>query len=131
MNDQMRKAAALAMLRSMSGEDEERKPLKPQNMQARILLDAREYLEASFEQKVGALLKLKTGFWHGYKIPNEALCVIVGVLDTPAEYKDRTPGDPHSHRKHDILVLYIDANETMVEILVDSRFFEPYTGEVA
>ena len=134
------KPSLLEMLRSLSercdcGECRgEAGPKRTQDLQARILRDSYVKLVEPFDKKPGALLIQKKGIFSGYKFPENCVVIVSKVFDPPIPSTDAQSTN-HFGRSLDISVLSIMNSDThgenIVEFIVDSRFFEPYTGEVA
>jgi hypothetical protein len=104
---------------------------KSQDMQARILLDSCAKFAERFDKKPGMLLMAKHGVCSGYNFVGTSLAVISKVFNPPLKHKELNGSSTHFGRDLDIAVLVIDGEGDIIEYAVDSRFFEPYTGEVA
>lgn len=104
---------------------------RPSDMQARLLMDAAAKLAETFDKQIGMLLTLKKGLGHLYKLEIGQVVVLTQVFDRPLDNLSEGAGGSHYHRKSDIAIMHYDEENGAIEVAVDSRFFEPYTGEIA
>jgi len=101
-------------------------------IQARALKDALENLRRPCPKEIGALIIAKKGLCSGYKFASTPhVAVVSKVFDSPLRLSDRDGGSNHFGRDLDIAILTYDRDSGAVEFMVDSRYFEAYTGEIA
>lgn len=101
------------------------------DIQARILIDAFNKLQERYELHAGDLLVFKKGLHHGYKTTPGEVYIVVETIDPPYIDDSASSSSIYFKRKLDVRVMCVHSDGGSMEFLMDSRFFEPYTGEVA
>jgi hypothetical protein len=78
------------------------------------------------------LVQIKKGLESGYKSRSGDVFIVSAFIEPPyRDDKGGESGSTHFLRTYDIRVMSAESDGRCVEFAVDSRFFEPYTGEVA
>lgn len=108
-------------------------PKREDPIQARVLIDAAAYLAKPFVPSVGMLICHKKGLWSGYLASRASMAIVTQVFETPKIVPSGVQGVEtfNFHHVLDMAILHEDKDGDLFEYAVDSRFFEPYEGEVA
>src|SRR5271167_2304260 len=128
-------ADTLKQMRQTFGEEKEnmgRRPRIASMGQAGLLKVALARLQDDHEFVVGTLVTLKNELQSSYKTHEGEIYIVSGNIDPPHLLTDaQLYGTPPYLRRDDIKVMCIGEDGKATEYAADSRYFEPYTGEVA
>jgi hypothetical protein len=121
--------AALAGLAEAFNNDDDAEGTPP-SMQARRLKDHYSDLTRKHTFECGQLVQLKKGLEGNLKLPSPGHpAIVTKILDTPIIDKTVGNGNPDFGREFDVILMVLTSGRA-IEFTFDSRFFEPYSGEI-